>query len=153
HQFFFQAEDGIRDRNVTGVQTCALPICQRIGIARALTLRPKLLIADEPTSALDVSVQAKVLDLFESLQKEYGFACLFISHDLAVIERIAERIAVMRHGYLVEIGKSSQVVGNPVHPYTQRLLSAVPVPDPKEPRKPREGREARDAVLEATMEA
>ena len=123
---------------------------QRIGIARALTLRPKLLIADEPTSALDVSVQAKVLDLFEGLQKEYGFACLFISHDLAVIERIAERIAVMRHGYLVEIGKSSQVVGNPVHPYTQRLLSAVPVPDPKEQRK---RREARDAVLEATMEA
>ena len=123
---------------------------QRIGIARALTLRPKLLIADEPTSALDVSVQAKVLDLFEGLQKEYGFACLFISHDLAVVERIAERIAVMRHGYLVEIGKSSQVVSNPVHPYTQRLLSAVPVPDPKEQRK---RREARDAVLEATMDA
>lgn len=123
---------------------------QRIGIARALTLRPKLLIADEPTSALDVSVQAKVLDLFEGLQKEYGFACLFISHDLAVIERIASRIAVMRHGYLVEIGKSSQVVANPVHPYTQRLLSAVPVPDPKEQRK---RREARDAVLEATANA
>lgn len=120
---------------------------QRIGIARALTLRPKLLIADEPTSALDVSVQAKVLDLFEGLQHEYGFACLFISHDLAVIERIASRIAVMRHGYLVEIGKSSQVVSNPVHPYTQRLLSAVPVPDPREQRK---RREARDAVLEAT---
>ncbi|WP_436326456.1 ABC transporter ATP-binding protein [Brevibacterium sp. FAM 27836] len=123
---------------------------QRIGIARALTLRPKLLIADEPTSALDVSVQAKVLDLFEGLQQEYGFACLFISHDLAVVERIAERIAVMRHGYLVEIGRSSQVVSNPVHPYTQRLLSAVPVPDPKEQRK---RREARDAVLEATMNA
>ncbi|GAA1872994.1 ABC transporter ATP-binding protein [Brevibacterium marinum] len=123
---------------------------QRIGIARALTLRPKLLIADEPTSALDVSVQAKVLDLFEGLQQEYGFACLFISHDLAVIERIASRIAVMRHGYLVEIGKSSQVVANPVHPYTQRLLSAVPVPDPREQRK---RREARDAVLEATTEA
>lgn len=123
---------------------------QRIGIARALTLRPKLLIADEPTSALDVSVQAKVLDLFEGLQHEYGFACLFISHDLAVIERIASRIAVMRHGYLVEIGKSSQVVSNPVHPYTQRLLSAVPVPDPREQRK---RREARDAVLEATANA
>ncbi|TSI18819.1 ABC transporter ATP-binding protein [Brevibacterium aurantiacum] len=123
---------------------------QRIGIARALTLRPKLLIADEPTSALDVSVQAKVLDLFEGLQQEYGFACLFISHDLAVIERIASRIAVMRHGYLVEIGKSSQVVANPVHPYTQRLLSAVPVPDPREQRK---RREARDAVLEATANA
>src|SRR5699024_11957228 len=115
-----------------------------------LTLRPKLLIADEPTSALDVSVQAKVLDLVEGLQKEYGFACLFISHDLAVIERIAERIAVMRHGYLVEIGKSSPVVGNPVHPYTQRLLSAAPVPAPKEPRK---RPEARDAVLEAAMGA
>lgn len=123
---------------------------QRIGIARALTLRPKLLIADEPTSALDVSVQAKVLDLFEGLQQEYGFACLFISHDLAVIERIASRIAVMRHGYLVEIGKSSQVVAHPVHPYTRRLLSAVPVPDPREQRK---RREARDAVLEATTDA
>ncbi|MCT2359037.1 ABC transporter ATP-binding protein [Brevibacterium casei] len=123
---------------------------QRIGIARALSLRPKLLIADEPTSALDVSVQAKVLDLFESLQALYGFACLFISHDLAVVERIASRIAVMRHGYLVEIGQASQVVANPVHPYTQRLLSAVPVPDPKEQRK---RREARDAVLEATMNA
>ncbi len=123
---------------------------QRIGIARALTLRPKLLIADEPTSALDVSVQAKVLDLFQALQIEYGFACLFISHDLAVVERIASRIAVMRHGYLVEIGKSSQIVGNPVHPYTQRLLSAVPVPDPQEQRK---RREARDAVLEATANA
>ncbi|MBX4378788.1 glutathione ABC transporter ATP-binding protein, partial [Mycobacterium tuberculosis] len=78
----------------------------------------------------------------------YGFACLFISHDLAVVERIASRIAVMRHGYLVEIGQASQVVANPVHPYTQRLLSAVPVPDPKEQRK---RREARDAVLEATM--
>ncbi|WP_309131683.1 ABC transporter ATP-binding protein [Brevibacterium sp.] len=123
---------------------------QRIGIARALTLRPKLLIADEPTSALDVSVQAKVLDLFQALQIEYGFASLFISHDLAVVERIASRIAVMRHGYLVEIGKSSQVVGNPVHPYTQRLLSAVPVPDPREQRK---RREARDAVLAATANA
>ncbi|HCG55793.1 MULTISPECIES: ABC transporter ATP-binding protein [Brevibacterium] len=123
---------------------------QRIGIARALTLRPKLLIADEPTSALDVSVQAKVLDLFEGLQQEYGFACLFISHDLAVIERIASRIAVMRHGYLVEIGESSQVVTSPVHPYTRRLLSAVPVPDPREQRK---RREARDAVLEATANA
>ncbi|RBP66279.1 peptide/nickel transport system ATP-binding protein [Brevibacterium sanguinis] len=123
---------------------------QRIGIARALTLRPKLLIADEPTSALDVSVQAKVLDLFQALQIEYGFACLFISHDLAVVERIASRIAVMRHGYLVEIGKSSQVVANPVHPYTQRLLSAVPVPDPREQRR---RREARDAVLEATANA
>ncbi len=92
---------------------------QRIGIARALSLRPKPLIADEPTSALDVSVQAKVLDLFESLQALYGFACLFISHDLAVVERIASRIAVMRHGYLVEIGQASQVVANPVHPYTR----------------------------------
>ncbi|RAF12126.1 ABC transporter ATP-binding protein, partial [Burkholderia multivorans] len=123
---------------------------QRIGIARALSLRPKLLIADEPTSALDVSVQAKVLDLFAGLHAVYGFACLFISHDLAVVERIASRIAVMRHGYLVEIGQASQVVANPVHPYTQRLLSAVPVPDPKEQRK---RREARDAVLEATMNA
>ena len=118
---------------------------QRIGIARALALAPKLLIADEPTSALDVSVQAVVLRLFKELQEEYGFACLFISHDLAVVEMVSDRIAVMHHGKLVEIGASEDIVTRPQHPYTQRLLSAVPVPDPDEQRK---RRELRDAIIE-----
>lgn len=120
---------------------------QRIGVARALALKPKLLIADEPTSALDVSVQAKVLDLFKQLQEEYGFASLFITHDLAVVEMLSSRIAVMRHGYLVEVGPSADIVSDPVHPYTQRLISAVPVPDPDEQRK---RREARDALIRAS---
>ncbi|WAL41713.1 ABC transporter ATP-binding protein [Brevibacterium sp. BRM-1] len=122
---------------------------QRIGIARALALKPRLLIADEPTSALDVSVQAKVLALFSQLQEEYGFASLFITHDLAVVEMLSNRVAVMRHGYLVEVGPSSDIVSHPVHPYTQRLIAAVPVPDPDEQRR---RREARDAMLVAASE-
>ncbi len=122
---------------------------QRIGIARSLALKPRLLIADEPTSALDVSVQAKVLALFQQLQEEYGFASLFITHDLAVVEMLSRRIAVMRHGYLVEVGPSSDIVSHPVHPYTQRLIAAVPVPDPAEQRR---RREARDAMLTAASE-
>lgn len=118
---------------------------QRVGIARALSLSPKLLIADEPTSALDVSVQAKVLDLFVDLQKEHGFACLFISHDLAVVEMLASRIAVMRHGKLVEFGTRKQVLEQPSNDYTRRLLAAVPVPDPD---VQRERRVARDKLIE-----
>ncbi|WP_298459479.1 ABC transporter ATP-binding protein [uncultured Cellulomonas sp.] len=114
---------------------------QRVGIARALALSPKLLVADEPTSALDVSVQAKVLDLFQELQQEYGFACLFISHDLAVVEIVSSRIAVMHKGKLVEQGERDQILRDPQHDYTRRLLAAVPVPDPDEQRLRRETRD------------
>ncbi|NCT91139.1 ABC transporter ATP-binding protein [Cellulomonas sp. APG4] len=121
---------------------------QRVGIARALALNPKLLVADEPTSALDVSVQAKVLELFQELQREHGFACLFISHDLAVVELLSSRIAVMHKGKLVEQGPRDQILRDPQHSYTRRLLSAVPVPDPAE-QKIR--REERDRLLEEEL--
>jgi peptide/nickel transport system ATP-binding protein len=103
---------------------------QRVGIARALSLKPQVLIADEPTSALDVSVQARVLELMQALQKEMNFACLFITHDLAVIDVLADRIAVMHHGSLVEVGTRDEILRNPREAYTQRLLAAVPLPDP-----------------------
>ena len=115
---------------------------QRVGIARALALKPDLLVADEPTSALDVSVQAKVLELFQELQREQGFGCLFISHDLGVVEILASRIAVLYRGKLVELGDRDQVVRNPKDDYTKRLVSAVPVPDPAEQRRRREERDA-----------
>lgn len=105
---------------------------QRASLARSLALEPTLLVADEPTSALDVSVQAKVLELFAELQREFGFAALFISHDLAVVDMLSDRIAVLHHGVLVEEGTSAQVLGAPQHPYTQRLLASLPVPDPVE---------------------
>ena len=105
---------------------------QRASLARSLALEPSLLIADEPTSALDVSVQARVLELFAELQKEFGFAALFISHDLAVVDMLSDRIAVLYHGRLVEEGTGEQVLGAPQHPYTQRLLASLPVPDPAE---------------------
>ncbi|WP_285116818.1 ABC transporter ATP-binding protein [Leifsonia sp. fls2-241-R2A-40a] len=105
---------------------------QRASLARALALEPSLLIADEPTSALDVSVQARVLELFADLQREFGFASLFISHDLAVVDLLADRIAVLHRGKLVEEGTGAEVLGNPREAYTQRLLASLPVPDPVE---------------------
>ncbi|HMH58409.1 MAG TPA: ABC transporter ATP-binding protein [Galbitalea sp.] len=105
---------------------------QRASLARSLALEPTLLIADEPTSALDVSVQARVLELFSELQKEFGFAALFISHDLAVVDLLADRIAVLYQGKLVEEGTGAEVLVAPKHPYTQRLLASLPVPDPVE---------------------
>ena len=113
---------------------------QRVGIARALALTPDLLIADEPTSALDVSVQARFLDLLLDLQDKLKFACLFISHDLAVVDILAHRIAVMQNGILVEEGERDQILNSAKDPYTQRLIAAVPVPDPAEQKKRREAR-------------
>jgi peptide/nickel transport system ATP-binding protein len=122
---------------------------QRVGIARALSLQPKLMVADEPTSALDVSVQAKVLELFQNLQRELGFACLFVTHDLAVVDVLADRICVMQRGRIVEQGTREQILRNPQEPYTQRLLAAVPLPDPE---KQRERRELRAQLMAAGIE-
>ncbi len=105
---------------------------QRVGIARALALTPDLLIADEPTSALDVSVQARFLELFQGLQEKLKFACLFISHDLAVVDILSHRVAVMQDGFLVEEGDRDAILKNPQQEYTRRLIEAVPVPDPAE---------------------
>jgi peptide/nickel transport system ATP-binding protein len=115
---------------------------QRVGIARALALSPKLLVADEPTSALDVSVQARVLELLQQIQREQQFATLFISHDLAVVDLLSDRIAVMQFGEIVEQGEKDQILRNPQHEYTKKLIAAVPVPDPKEQRARREARRA-----------
>jgi len=111
---------------------------QRASLARALSLNPRLLIADEPTSALDVSVQAKVLELFRDIQQEFGFGCLFISHDLAVVDILSSWVGVLYKGKLVEQGIGSQVMGNPQHDYTRRLIASLPVPDPAEQAKRRE---------------
>ncbi|GAA3100608.1 peptide/nickel transport system ATP-binding protein [Kribbella aluminosa] len=121
---------------------------QRIAIARALALRPKLIVCDEPVSALDLSTQARVLDLFISIQEETGVAYLFISHDLAVVRHISHRVAVLYRGAIVEYGDAADVTERPEHPYTKRLLMAAPIPDPdRQAIRRQERRELLEAIV------
>lgn len=108
---------------------------QRIGIARALAVDPKFIVCDEPVSALDVSIQAQVVNMFEDLQKQRGLSYLFIAHDLLVVQHISDRIAVMYLGHMMELADADELMDNPIHPYTESLLSAVPIPDPETARK------------------
>ncbi|MCI6789785.1 MAG: oligopeptide/dipeptide ABC transporter ATP-binding protein [Lachnospiraceae bacterium] len=104
---------------------------QRIGIARALAVDPKFIVCDEPVSALDVSIQAQVVNMFEDLQKQRGLSYLFIAHDLLVVQHISDRIAVMYLGHMMELADADELMDHPIHPYTESLLSAIPIPDPE----------------------
>lgn len=108
---------------------------QRVAIARALSMETEFLVADEPVASLDVSIQAQVINLFRHLQKEHGFTFLFIAHDLAMVEFLCDRVGVMYHGKIVELGPVKEVFANPQHGYTKALLSAIPIPDPVRERK------------------
>lgn len=143
-----QDRDDLRHRVETLLERCGMPKAaadryphefsggqrQRIGIARALALEPSFIVCDEPTSALDVSIQAQIINLLADLQKEFGLSYLFISHDMAVIQHICRRIAVMYKGKIVEEGSRDDILQRPQHKYTQSLLSAVPEPDPRRKR-------------------